>query len=59
MMLYACLRQTTAFEEWEIQHWPSWFAPRLIDFAPQRFGPFQGMPIVQKIQVMDDGEIFS
>jgi len=22
------------------QHWPSWFAPRLIDFAPQPFGPF-------------------
>jgi N-acyl homoserine lactone hydrolase len=23
------------------QHWPSWFAPRLIDLEPQRFGPFQ------------------
>jgi glyoxylase-like metal-dependent hydrolase (beta-lactamase superfamily II) len=22
------------------QHWPAWFAPRLIDFAPQPFGPF-------------------
>jgi len=22
------------------QHWPTWFAPRLIDFAPQPFGPF-------------------
>ncbi len=22
------------------QHWPSWFAPRLVDFAPQPFGPF-------------------
>ncbi|GHO54499.1 N-acyl homoserine lactonase family protein [Ktedonobacter robiniae] len=22
------------------QHWPAWFAPTLIDFAPQRFGPF-------------------
>jgi N-acyl homoserine lactone hydrolase len=22
------------------QHWPSWFAPRQIDFAPQPFGPF-------------------
>ncbi len=24
------------------QHWPSWFAPHLIDFAPQSFGPFPG-----------------
>jgi glyoxylase-like metal-dependent hydrolase (beta-lactamase superfamily II) len=24
------------------QHWPSWFAPRVIDFAPQPFGPFPG-----------------
>jgi len=22
------------------QHWPSWFAPRLIDLEPQKFGPF-------------------
>jgi N-acyl homoserine lactone hydrolase len=22
------------------QHWPTWFAPYLIDFAPQPFGPF-------------------
>ncbi|GHO73831.1 N-acyl homoserine lactonase family protein [Ktedonobacter sp. SOSP1-85] len=22
------------------QHWPAWFAPTLIDFAPQRLGPF-------------------
>lgn len=22
------------------QHWPSWFAPRLIDFMPQAVGPF-------------------
>ncbi len=22
------------------QHWPTWFAPQLIDFAPQPFGPF-------------------
>ena len=22
------------------QHWPTWFAPRLIDFAPRPFGPF-------------------
>lgn len=24
------------------QHWPTWFAPRLIDFASQPFGPFPG-----------------
>jgi N-acyl homoserine lactone hydrolase len=24
------------------QHWPPWFAPRLIDFAPRPFGPFPG-----------------
>jgi N-acyl homoserine lactone hydrolase len=24
------------------QHWPTWFAPHLIDFAPQPFGPFPG-----------------
>lgn len=22
------------------QHWPSWFAPQLIDYTPQAFGPF-------------------
>lgn len=22
------------------QHWPSWFAPRLVDFLPQPYGPF-------------------
>ncbi|GCE29031.1 N-acyl homoserine lactonase family protein [Dictyobacter alpinus] len=22
------------------QHWPDWFAPELLDFAPQQFGPF-------------------
>jgi N-acyl homoserine lactone hydrolase len=22
------------------QHWPTWFAPQLIDFAPEPFGPF-------------------
>ncbi len=22
------------------QHWPTWFAPRLVDFAPQPLGPF-------------------
>ena len=24
------------------QHWPTWFKPHLIDFAPQPFGPFPG-----------------
>ncbi len=24
------------------QHWPTWFAPQLIDFAPRPFGPFPG-----------------
>jgi len=24
------------------QHWPSWFAPKLIDLAPDPFGPFPG-----------------
>jgi N-acyl homoserine lactone hydrolase len=30
------------------QHWPSWFAPRLVDFAPQPFGPFPAsLPLTQ------------
>ncbi len=30
------------------QHWPSWFAPRLVDFAPQPFGPFPAsFPLTQ------------
>jgi glyoxylase-like metal-dependent hydrolase (beta-lactamase superfamily II) len=30
------------------QHWPNWFAPRLIDFAPRPFGPFPAsFPLTQ------------
>lgn len=35
------------------QHWPSWFAPRLIDFAPQPFGPFPAsVPLTRAGDVM-------
>jgi len=30
------------------QHWPDWFAPTLVDFGPQPFGPFPAsMPLTE------------